>query len=182
MEKLIVFGILSLPVILISWRTLFSIRSHGFYRFFSWECILWLLVSNFSYWFENPLGISQIISWVFLFYSIYLVLAGTLLLKKAAKAEKTRNDEKLFSFEKTTELIDHGIFKYVRHPLYSSLLFLTWGIFLKNTTGLLLIISLLSSGFLLITALFDEKECVTYFGEKYRNYMKRTKRFIPFVI
>ena len=140
------------------------------------------MVSNYSFWFENPLGINQIISWVFLFYSIYLVLAGTLLLKNAAKAEKTRNDEKLFSFEKTTELIETGIFKYIRHPLYSSLLFLTWGIYLKNTTGLLLLISLLSSGFLLMTARFEEKECVAYFGEKYRDYVKRTKRFIPFVL
>jgi protein-S-isoprenylcysteine O-methyltransferase Ste14 len=182
MEKLIVFGILSLPVILISWRTLFSLRSHGFYRFFSWECILWLLVSNYSFWFENPFGIRQIFSWVFLFYSIYLVLAGTLLLKKAAKAKKTRNDEKLFSFEKTTELIETGIFKYIRHPLYSSLLFLTWGIYLKNTTGLLMVISLSSSAFLYLTARFDEKECTAFFGEKYRDYMKRTKRFIPFVL
>ena len=182
MEKLIVFGILSLPVILISWRTLFSIRSHGFYRFFSWECILWLLVSNYSFWFENPFGIKQIFSWVFLFYSIYLVLAGTLLLKKAAKTDYARNEKSLYRFERTTELIDTGVFKYIRHPLYSSLLFLTWGIFLKNTTGFLLLISLLSSGFLLMTARFDEKECVAYFGEKYRDYMKQTKRFIPFII
>jgi protein-S-isoprenylcysteine O-methyltransferase Ste14 len=182
MEKLVVFGILSLPLIVISRRTLFSVRSHGFYRYFSWECILWLLVSNYSYWFENPFSIKQILSWIILLYSIYSVIAGTLLLKKATKAEKSRNDERLYSFEKTAELVDTGIFKYIRHPLYSSLLFLTWGIFLKNMTGYLLIISLLSSGFLLITALVDEKECLAYFGEKYRDYMKRTKRFIPFVI
>jgi len=182
MEKLIVFGILSIPVILISWRTLFSIKTHGFYRFFSWECILWLLISNYSYWFENPSSIKQIFSWIFLFYSIYPVLAGTLLLMKAGKSAKKRDEKALYQFEKTDELIDTGIYKFIRHPLYSSLLFLTWGIFLKNTTGFLLIISVLSSAFLYITALFDEKECVAYFGEKYRDYMKRTKRFIPFVI
>ncbi len=181
MEKLIVFGILSLPVILISWRTLFSIKTHGFYRFFSWECILWLLVSNYSFWFENPFGLKQIFSWIFLFYSIYLVLAGTLLLKKAVKTDLARNEKSLYKFERTTELIETGIFKYIRHPLYSSLLFLTWGIFLKNTTAFLLVICLFSSVFLVITALFDEKECVTYFGEKYCHYIKRTKRFIPFV-
>lgn len=36
--------------------------------------------------------------------------------------------------------------------------------------------------FLYLTALFDEKECVKYFGNRYREYMKRTKRFIPFII
>jgi protein-S-isoprenylcysteine O-methyltransferase Ste14 len=182
MEKLIAFGILSLPVILISWRTLFSIKTHGFYRFFSWECILWLLVSNYSSWFTDPFSMKQIFSWIFLFYSIYPVFAGTLLLKKAAKAKETRNDEKLYLFEKTAELIDTGIFKYIRHPLYSSLLFLTWGIFLKNTSWFLLTISVMSSVFLYLTALFDEQECLVYFGNKYSDYMKRTKRFIPFVI
>ena len=182
MEKLIAFEILSLPVILISWRTLFRVKSHGFYRFFSWECILWLLVSNYSFWFENPLSIKQIISWILLLYSIYPLLAGTILLKKAAKSDQSRDEKALYKFEKTTELIDTGIFKYIRHPLYSSLLFLTWGIFLKNTSCFLLIISVLSSVFLYLTARFDEQECLVYFGNKYSDYMKRTKRFIPFVI
>jgi protein-S-isoprenylcysteine O-methyltransferase Ste14 len=79
-------------------------------------------------------------------------------------------------------LIDKGIFKYIRHPLYSSLLFLTWGIFLKNTTDLLLFITVLSSAFLYLTAIFEEKECIKFFGEKYSEYMKRSKMFIPFII
>jgi protein-S-isoprenylcysteine O-methyltransferase Ste14 len=181
MEKLIVFGILSLPVIYLSWRTLFNLKSHGFYRFFSWECIIWLFVSNFDHWFENPFGIKQVFSWIFLIFSVYLVLAGVLRMKKSGKSGNNRNDKELFQFEKTSELVDQGIFKFIRHPLYSSLLFLTWGIFLKNTTDLLLFLSLLSSVFLYLTALFDEKECITYFGEKYRDYMKRTKMFIPFI-
>jgi len=28
----------------------------------------------------------------------------------------------------------------------------------------------------------DEKECIAYFGDSYRDYIKGTKRFIPFVI
>jgi protein-S-isoprenylcysteine O-methyltransferase Ste14 len=61
-------------------------------------------------------------------------------------------------------------------------LFLTWGIFMKHTTYFLLFIAILSTAFLFITAIFDEKECIQYFGEKYREYMKRSKRFIPFII
>lgn len=181
MEKLIVFGILSLPVILISWQSFTRFKSHGFYRFFSWECILWLLVSNYKFWFVDPFSIHQIFSWIFLFYASYLVIAGAIQLKKAGKSDQDRNDEKLFQFEKTSELIDTGVFKFIRHPLYSSLLFLTWGIFLKNMTGSLFITSLLSSSFLFLTSLFDEKECLKYLGESYCDYMKRTKRFIPFL-
>jgi len=182
MEKFVLFGILSIPVVIISWRTIFSIRNHGFYRFFSWECIIWLFVSNYKFWFDNPFGIKQIISWVCLLISGYLVTAGALLLKKSGKQVKKREGKELYQFEKTSELVDHGIFRYIRHPLYSSLLFLTWGIFFKGTTDFLLLIALLSSAFLFITAIFDEKECIEFFGEKYSEYMKRSKRFIPFIL
>lgn len=182
MESLIVFGILSVPIILVSRRTLFDPKSHGFYRFFSWECIIWLLASNFRFWFDEPFSVKQIISWILLIYSIYSVVAGSIQLKKAGKPNKIRDEKTLYQFEKTSELVDTGIFKYIRHPLYSSLIFLTWGIFLKNTTGLLFLVALLSTVFLYVTALFDEKECIQYFGKKYNEYMTRSKMFIPFLI
>jgi len=182
MNRLFLFIILSIPILLISRRTLFDIRSHGFYRFFSWECITWLFVSSYTFWFDDPFSIRQIFSWIFLFGSAYLVIEGVLLLKKSGKPVQNRNDNALYQFEKTSELVDHGIYRYIRHPLYSSLLFLTWGIFLKNTTVVLLFVALLSTAFLYLTAIFDEKECTAYFGEKYIAYMKRSKRFIPFIV
>jgi protein-S-isoprenylcysteine O-methyltransferase Ste14 len=182
MERIIAFGILSLSIIIISWRTIFNIKSHGFYRFLSWECIIWLSVTNYQYWFHDPFSIKQIFSWLFLFISGYLVISGVILIKKIGKPVKNRDDKTLYQFEKTSELIDKGIFKYIRHPLYSSLLFLTWGIFLKNTAYLLLFAALLSTVFLYLTAIFEEKECMKFFGGKYYEYMKRSKKFIPFII
>ena len=143
MDRFIIFVILSIPIIVISWRTLFNIKSHGFYRFFSWECIVWLLTTNYKYWFDNPFAISQIFSWIFLLISGYLIIVGVSLMKKIGKPGKNRNEKTLYKFEQTTELIEEGIYKYIRHPLYSSLLFLTWGIFLKNPTFELLIVAML---------------------------------------
>jgi len=174
--------ILSLLLIVISWRTLFDTRRHGFYRFFSWECIIWLYVTNYKFWFIDPLGMKQILSWIFLFWSAYLVIAGALLLKKSGKPLQNRKENNLYQFEKTSELVDRGIFRYIRHPLYSSLLFLTWGIFLKNTSFPLLIVAVLSTVFIYITAIYDEKECIRFFGDHYREYMKSSKRFIPFIL
>jgi len=174
--------ILSIPVIVISWRTIFNIKSHGFYRFFSWECIVWLFASNYKYWFDNPFSIKKIFSWIFLIISGYLVITGVIYMKRIGKPGKIRNEKTLFQFEQTTGLIDKGIFKYIRHPLYSSLIFLTWGIFLKNSTIELLTIAILSTIFLYLTAIFEEKECLIYFGDKYMYYMRRSKRFIPFII
>jgi len=181
MEKVIAFGILSLPIIALSWRTLKKLKSHGFYRFFCWECILWLLISNLKYWFADPFCIRQLIAWFLLFVALYLIIAGVILLRKFGKPNKNRDGSELYSFEKTSELIDTGLYKYIRHPLYASLLYLTWGIFLKQTTIPLFLISLFSTLFLCLTAVSDERECLEYFGGKYKEYMKRTNRFIPFI-
>jgi protein-S-isoprenylcysteine O-methyltransferase Ste14 len=181
MQTLIIFIVLSIPVIYISWKPLLRLKSHGFFRFLSWECIVWLLASNYSFWFDNPFSVKQIISWVLLIVAAYVVLAGVIKLKKAGKASSERQDKELYKFEKTTELVDTGIYKYIRHPLYSSLLILTWGIYFKNTTTTLLLISIISSICLYYTARIEEDENTAFFGEKYPEYMKRSKMFIPFI-
>ena len=181
MEKVILFITLSLPLILITGQSLVDPKSRGFSRFFSWECMIALIVINYQKWFMNPFSVTQIVSWLLLIVSIYLIAAGAPLLIKARKPGVVRVDEKLFRFEKTTELVTRGIFSYIRHPLYSSLLFLTWGIWFKQPFWYTLPVALLSSWLLWLTAKREESECITYFGEKYREYMKGTKRLIPFV-
>jgi protein-S-isoprenylcysteine O-methyltransferase Ste14 len=182
MDKVILFIALSLPVIYLSKRTLFDIKSHGFPRFFSWECIIALFVANYKFWFVEPASAKQVISWLLLSVSAYMIVAGVVLLRRARKSGTVRVDDKLFRFEKTTELVTTGIFKYIRHPLYSSLILLTWGIYFKNPTVVMTIVALLSSVLLWFTATGDEKECIAYFGDSYREYMTRTKRFIPFIL
>ena len=78
MTTLIIFLILSVLVVVVSRRTLFNPKSHGFYRFFSWECMAWLVASNYKFWFTDPFSIRQLVSWFLLFYALYLVIAGML--------------------------------------------------------------------------------------------------------
>jgi len=181
MTKLIAFLVLSIPLVIVSFRSLKQPGSHGFYRFLGWEGMLWLVVSNILYWFKDPFSLPQVISWIFLFYALYLVIAGVLLLHREGKSHESRQDSTLYAFEKTTELVETGIYKYIRHPLYGSLFFLTWGIYLKHPVLPLLAVALFSSVMFYLTARRDEKECMVYFGEAYKDYMKRTKMFVPFV-
>ena len=181
MVRVLVFVILSIPVIIISFRSLKVPGSHGFYRFFGWEGLLWLAISNFRYWFDDPFSLQQIVSWILLFYSLYLVIAGVILLQKMGNAHHSRHDQTLYSFERTTQLVETGLYKYIRHPLYGSLLFLSWGILLKHPDYWLVLVALFSSVMFFLTARKDEKECIAYFGEAYKDYMKRTKMFVPYV-
>ncbi len=182
MDKVIFFIALSLPLIFFSKQSLFEPYSHGFTRFFSWECIILLFVFNYTKWFAEPLSAKQIISWLLLIISLWFLIESVVRLRRARKPGIVRVDEKLFRFEKNTELVTSGIYRYVRHPMYSSLLFLTWGIWFKQPLWYTLPVALLGSWLLYLTARRDEKECQAYFGEKYTEYIKGTKRLIPFLL
>jgi len=182
MDKILIFIALSIILVIASWRTLFNINKHGFYRFFGWECMAWLFASVYKLWFSNPISVPQLLSWGLLLIAVYMVMAGAITLLREGKPGRERDEKNLYSFEKTTRLVDSGIFRYIRHPLYSSLIFLTWGIYFKGPSVELTLIAVMATLLLVITALYDENECIAYFGSSYTQYMKRSKRFIPFVI
>lgn len=82
----------------------------------------------------------------------------------------------------TAVLVTRGIYKYIRHPLYSSLLLLGWGVFLKDVSLVSLTLALVTSGLLVGMAKVEEKENLQKFGDEYSSYIKTTKMFIPFTI
>jgi protein-S-isoprenylcysteine O-methyltransferase Ste14 len=177
----IIFIAASAGILYLSWRALRTPGSHGFYRFFAWEAILALLLLNAPVWFSDPASIHQLFSWIFLVVSLLLLIPGVLQFLRVGKPTAERQDETLMPFEKTSVLITTGIFGYIRHPLYGSLLFLAWGIALKDlgwmTGGLVAAATILLDR----TARADETECLDYFGPAYEEYMKRTKMFIPLI-
>ena len=84
-------------------------------------------------------------------------------------------------WEDTTHLITQGIFHYIRHPLYSSLILLNLGIFLKNVTLLSTIACLIATVFLVTASKVEEKENHAKFGSAYEEYMMKTKHYFPFI-
>jgi protein-S-isoprenylcysteine O-methyltransferase Ste14 len=179
--KIAIFVIFTAVITFISYRSLINFRSHGFYRFFAWEFILILFLLNVDFWFVAPFSLIQIISWIFLFSSAYCVIEGYRLLRIKGNSDEKRPEKHLHKIEKTTHLVTDGIYHFIRHPLYASLLFLAWGIFCKSVSFMTFILVLGSSIFLFLTARIEEKENHDYFGEAYRIYMQRTKMFVPFV-
>lgn len=174
--------LMSAVCIFFSLHVLVKPKSHGFYRFFGWECLAWLLSCNYKFWVVDPFSVYQILSWILLVYSLYLAIFGVILIKIKGKARNSRKDNTLYTFEKTTVLITSGIYHYIRHPLYASLFFLAWGICLKNITPVLLIVCTASSIFFIATMLIEEKENIRYFGEQYKEYMKKSRMIIPYVL
>ena len=178
---LLAFTLGSLIVLWWSRKALRRPGGHGFYRFFAWEAILGLIVLNRGPWGEHPDSWYQSLSWLFMLLSIFLVFHGHLALRRQGSASPARGDDSLYEFEKTTTLVTGGIFQYIRHPMYSSLLALTWGAYFQSPSWPGTAVAAIASFFLLLTALTDEKECLAYFGADYAAYMQRTRRFIPFL-
>jgi len=177
--------ILLLGTILIVWvsrSSLRDVKKHGFYRFFAWEIILVLFVLNIKYWIIDPFSLRQIIAWTLLIISLVLILQGVKLFRLKGEIDQDRDDPTLVGIEKTTELVTSGIYGYIRHPFYASLLFLTWGIFFKHPTWIAFLLGILASIFLITTAKKEEVENIAFFGEPYIEYMKKTKLFIPYIL
>lgn len=167
-------GILgSLTFILYSWHYLFNPRVHGFYRFFGWEATLLLVVFNLPMWFTDPFSPLQIASWVLLCLSLLLAIYSFILLVKRGKPQG--------SFEDTTTIVATGIYQYIRHPLYVSLILFTLGAGLKNTDLLSLVLTVSATFFYYFTAKVEEEEMLAKFGDGYSEYMRKTKMFLPFI-
>jgi len=174
MFKLIIFAIVSAAIVFLSWKSLRKTHFHGFYRFFAFEFILLLILLNAEHWFREPFSALQLISWLLLFFSIIIAAHGFYLLRVVGKPKS--------GIESTSVLVRRGAYKYIRHPLYTSLLLLGWGAFFKDPSILSAIFAVAATAFVIVTARVEEKENLKRFGDDYAVYMKTTRMFIPFLI
>ena len=177
----IIFVLGSAVLIYVSRQALRQPGSHGYYRFFAWEILLIMFLVNMQVWFLNPFSWHQLVSWVLLFLSIPLLLEGLRLLREIGKLDAARRDASLLGLEKTSRLVTIGLYRYIRHPLYTSLLCLDWGIFFKYPSWVGAGLALLCTFFLVATARSEEDEDIHFFGQEYVEYIKHSKMFIPFI-
>jgi len=179
--NLIIFLLLSGLFVSFSWRSLRNPDSHGFYRFFALEGILILILINFPYWHEDMLSPMQIFSWALFAVSVVFVSKGYLRLRNEGGSRSADINPENLTFENTGRIITEGIYRQIRHPMYSSLLLLTWGTLLKHITISGSLIALVASLFLIAAVKKEERENIQYFGKAYGKYMGKTKMFIPYL-
>ncbi len=173
MIQALIFVFVSVIIIKYSWTSLRNPHSHGFFRFFAFEAILLIICYNLSVWFEYPFTTVHIISWLLLILSIPTVLYSLW--------QITRMGKPAGNFENTTLLVQTGIFRFIRHPLYLSLLLLSAGATLKQVDLLTTISFFISLISIYLTAKNEEAENLVKFGVNYEQYMHKTKMFIPFI-
>jgi protein-S-isoprenylcysteine O-methyltransferase Ste14 len=180
-ETILLFAVLSAPLIYISRRSFRAWRAHGFPRFFAFEAFLALVLLNAPFWFADPFSPRQIGSWILLALSLGAATQGFLLLHTIGRPEKPSEPGTNLGFENTTRLVTSGLYRYIRHPLYLSLILGGAGAFLKNPSFAALALVVAAVGFIVMTAKREEDENREHFGPAYDDYVKRTKMFVPFI-
>ena len=173
---ILIFFLATLGFGYFTWRyAILNPRAQGPYRFVAFEGITAIVLLNYRVWFADYLSPLQIISFAALTIAAYLPLAGMLTLRNYGKPRG--------HFEYTTKLVTTGVYRFIRHPMYASLLFLAIGSYLKqplDPPGAVIFVITVAA--VLMTAKAEEQDLVAAFGERYVDYMKKTARFVPFVL
>jgi len=182
MLRAVLFFAASVALLPLSWRSLRHPRTHGFYRFFAFESLLALILLNAPLWFRKPFSARQWVAWCLGAASIVLAIEGFRLLHLIGRPGPSSAQSANLPFENTTQLVTTGAYRWIRHPLYASLLALAWSAYLKHPLEVCsILLTLSTSGFLLAAAVAEERENLQRFGAAYACYMRSAKRFIPFV-
>lgn len=78
-----------------------------------------------------------------------------------------------------SKLIETGLYKYIRHPIYTSILFALLGYALYSASFYRLLITTILLVLFYLKSRYEEKLLSQKFKE-YSDYKKRTGRFIPY--
>jgi protein-S-isoprenylcysteine O-methyltransferase Ste14 len=152
-----------------------------FYRFaynifsvISFAPILWLMVTlpdRFLYQIPAP--------W------IYLSLAGQIVAIVLLVAGVLHTDtlsfvglRQLFEGEKrSSRLVTHGLYRWVRHPLYTAGLLFIWLTPVMSQNSLVVIIA--ATVYIIVGAVYEERKLEREFGPDYAEYKSKTPMLIP---
>ena len=76
--------------------------------------------------------------------------------------------------------VTKGLYRFYRHPMYFSGIFIFVGAGIASASWLFLVLSILSTLAFHANAIFEERICREAYGDIYNDYLARTPRWIGF--
>jgi protein-S-isoprenylcysteine O-methyltransferase Ste14 len=133
--------------------------------------VLWDLV-------RDPGSISALSAWNLL--GLFLIVAGFAILL-TAQITLGRNHASVPMIWEDHQLIRHGIYRLVRHPLYLGVITVCIGLAVFGPSLLGLVIMSLLIPIFIIRIRIEERLLIETFGDAYREYQRTTRMLIPFL-
>jgi protein-S-isoprenylcysteine O-methyltransferase Ste14 len=125
--------------------------------------IVWFTLLIYSIFLPLPLGTPL------LYTGIVLFAVGIIITNIA-----------MISFSKTAidEPVTTGLYRYSRHPVYIGIFVQYIGIGIASASGLFLLLIIVSIILSILVVPAEERFCCEKYGDAYREYMKRTPRWL----
>jgi protein-S-isoprenylcysteine O-methyltransferase Ste14 len=139
----------------------------------------WAAVFGFSIVFAK-MGIALLPDWVY-YIGITLMLAG-IAFRQWAIAVLGRYFSGVIGVQKEQKVVESGPYRLIRHPSYTGVLIFYAGMGLAVQSCAAILVGITIFGIVYGYRIFvEEKVLISQLGTSYVEYMKRTKRLIPYI-
>lgn len=114
------------------------------------------------------------------FTTLSLLLVALIIGLTAVVNMKVSNLNIMPTLKKSHQLRTNGIYQFIRHPMYTSVLLLCLALMFSNVHHISQVVMLILFIDLILKSRFEEKLLIKRF-ENYSEYQQKTGRFIPFL-
>ena len=113
-------------------------------------------------------------------FSALLLICGIIIIRSAFLLFKNHQTTiNPLNLTKTSSIVNTGVFKYTRNPMYLGMIFILLSFALKfNIYGGLIIILIFFSFITKFQIIPEEKAMEKLFGQEFKNYKKTTRRWL----
>ena len=113
-------------------------------------------------------------------FSALLLICGIIIIRSAFLLFKNHQTTiNPLNLTKTSSIVNTGVFKYTRNPMYLGMIFILLSVALKfNIYGGLIVILIFFSFITKFQILPEEKAMEKLFGQEFKNYKKTTRRWL----
>ena len=116
----------------------------------------------------------------FLIIGVVILLVGIFIGLKAINTQGSDNFLIRPDIKIGSKLIMHGVYKYIRHPMYLSVIMMTFGVVIGYYHILRVFIFALLVTVIIFKLKYEESLWIAH-NNDYITYMKKTKKLIPFL-
>ena len=156
-----------------------------FRKFFKREkqLVLWVAIvfnsTYLLYWFTPILAWATLLPFVVRIVGVLLSISGLYLFWLTHNALGT-SWSPLLEVKKEHKLITTGIYKHIRHPMYTAILVFTLGLGLISANLVVLLLPLIIFSILCYVRISDEEGMmISWFGDEYILYKRKTGMLFP---